>query len=107
METYSPSLQVIIDDCMVMNMSYLLLFHPCPELIFFYDKVRMQRVVWLNEHALSEYTAQRAELKLLRILPNCTISDLFRDFSLTFFLIECEISEQASRQVATEEIKKG
>ena len=44
-ETYSPSLQVIIDDCMVMNMSYLLLFHLCPELIFFYDKVRMQRVV--------------------------------------------------------------
>lgn len=41
-ETHSPSLQ---DDCLVMYMSYFLLFHPCPELIFFYDKVRMQRVV--------------------------------------------------------------
>ena len=34
--------------------------------------------------------------------------DLFRDLSLTFFSsIESEISEQASRQVVTEEPEKG
>ena len=32
--------------------------------------------------------------------------DLFRDFSLLFFVNLKEISEQASRQVATEELKK-
>ena len=35
------------------------------------------------------------------------MSDRFRDFSLVFFpLIESEISEQANRQIATEEPKK-
>ena len=47
---------------------------------------------------LYESTEHRAELKLSRHLPNCTVFDLFRDFSLVFFsLIESEISEQANR----------
>ena len=55
---------------------------------------------------LYESIEHRAELKLSPHLPNCTMFDLFRDFSLAFFpLIESEISEQASRQVATEETK--
>ena len=46
----------------------------------------------------------RAELKLSRHPPNCAMFDLFRDFVLAFFpIIESEISEQASRQVAIEE----
>ena len=56
---------------------------------------------------LYESTEHRAELKLSRHLPNCTVFDLFRDFSLAFFsLIESEILEQANRQVTTEEPKK-
>ena len=55
---------------------------------------------------LYESVEHRAELKLSRHLPNCTVSDLFRDFFLAS-LIESKISEQASRQVATEEPNKG
>ena len=56
---------------------------------------------------LYESIQYRAELKLSRRLPNCTMSDFLRDFSLVFFsLIEIEISEQASRQITTEEPKK-
>ena len=57
---------------------------------------------------LYESTEHRAELKLSRRLPNYTMFDLFWDFSLVFFsLIESEISEQANRQIATEEPNKG
>ena len=50
----------------------------------------------------------RTESKLSRHLLNCAMSDLFQDFSLAVFpLIESEISEQASRQAATEEPNKG
>ena len=57
---------------------------------------------------LYESMEHRAELKLSRHLSNCTMFDLFRDFFLAFFpIIESEISEQASRQVATEEPNKG
>ena len=57
---------------------------------------------------MSKSIEHRAKLKLSRHLPNCTMSDLFRDFSLVFFsLIESEISEQASRQIAIEELNKG
>ena len=57
---------------------------------------------WKN--ILYESIEHRAELKLSSHLPNCTMSYLFRDFSLAFFtIIESEISEQASRQVVTEE----
>ena len=51
---------------------------------------------------LLESIGHRAELKLSHHLPNSTMFDLFRDFFLAFFsIIESEISEQASRQVAT------
>ena len=57
---------------------------------------------------MSKSIEHRAKLKLSRHLPNCTMSDLFRDFSLVFFsLIEIEISEQASRQMAIEELNNG
>ena len=57
---------------------------------------------------MSKSIEHRAKLKLSRHLPNCTMSDLFRDFSLVFFsLIESEISEQASRQIAIEKLNKG
>ena len=58
---------------------------------------------------MSKSIEHRAKLKLSRHLPNCTMSDLFRDFSLVFFfsLIESEISEQASRQMAIEELNNG
>ena len=47
---------------------------------------------------LYESIEHRTELKLSRHLPNCTMSDLFRDFFLAFLsLIESEISEQASK----------
>ena len=53
----------------------------------------------------------KAELKLSSHLPDYVMSDLFRDFSLAFFFfflsIESEFSEQASRQVTTEEPNKG
>ena len=41
---------------------------------------------------------------LLPLLPNCTMFDHFPDFSLAIFA--CEISEQASWQMATEEPTK-
>ena len=57
---------------------------------------------------LYESIVHRTELKLSRHLPKCIMFDLFRDFFFAFFpIIESEISEQASRQVATEEPKKG
>ena len=34
---------------------------------------------------LYESVEHRAELKLSRHLPNCTVSDLFRDFFLALF----------------------
>ena len=44
------------------------------------------------------YIEHGTELKLSRHLPNCTMSDLFRDFFLAFLsLIESKISEQASK----------
>ena len=47
---------------------------------------------------MSPHVEHRTELKLSRHLPNCTMSDLFRDFFLAFLsLIESEISEQASK----------
>ena len=52
---------------------------------------------------LCESAEHTDELKLSRHLPNCTMSDLFLDFSL----IESKISEQASQQIATEEPNKG
>ena len=56
---------------------------------------------------LYESIEHRAELELSRHLPNCTMFDLFRNFSLAFFsLIESKLLAQASRQVATEEPKK-
>ena len=43
----------------------------------------------------------------VKIASSNFMSDRFRDFSLVFFpLIESEISEQANRQIATEEPKK-
>ena len=49
----------------------------------------------------------KAELKLSRHLSNCTVRP-FEGLLLTFFSIsESKISEQASRQVATEEPNKG
>ena len=57
---------------------------------------------------LYESKEHRTELKLSRHLPNYTMFDLFRDFFFSFFpIVESEISEQASRQVATEEPNKG
>ena len=51
---------------------------------------------------LYESIEHRAELKLSRHVPNCSMFDLFRDFYLVFFFItESEISERASGQVAT------
>ena len=42
------------------------------------------------------------------ILPICSMTDHFSDFSLAFFLLnESEISERASRLLATEELGKG
>ena len=53
---------------------------------------------------LYESIEHRAELKLSCHLPNYTMFNLFQEFFLAFFaIIESEISEQASRQVATEE----
>ena len=50
------------------------------------------RVYTLIEH--------RTELKLSCHLPNCTMSDLFRDFYLAFLsLIKSETSEKASRYI--------
>ena len=49
--------------------------------IKFGKKVRCR---WLKERALYQSTNQRAELKLLHHLPNCTMSNLFRDLSLAF-----------------------
>ena len=43
-------------------------------------------------NVLYQSTKQRAELKLSRHLPNCAMSDFFRDFSLAFFSL-IEISE--------------
>ena len=57
---------------------------------------------------LYESIVHRAELKLSLHPPNCTMFDLFWDFFLAVFpIIESEISEQASRQVATETPNKG
>ena len=42
------------------------------------------RCHWLKERAL-ESIEHRTELKLSRHLPNCTMSDLLRDFFLAFF----------------------
>ena len=70
---------------------------------WYYNKVRIERAPsWLKERALSE-------LKLPRHLPNYTLSDLFREFSLLSFfsVIESEISEQASLQVTKEGPYKG
>ena len=56
---------------------------------------------------LYESIEHKAELKLSRRLPNCTMSDFLREFSQFFFsLIESEISEQASLQITKEEPKK-
>ena len=56
---------------------------------------------------LYESIEHKAELKLSRRLPNCTMSDFLREFSLFLFsLIESEISEQASLQITKEEPKK-
>ena len=60
---------------------------------------------WLKSNMANRICVlQKKKKKLSRHLPNCTMSDLFQD-SLAFFrrLIESEISEQASRQVATGE----
>ena len=38
---------------------------------------------WKN--VIYQSTKHRAELKLSRRMPNCTMFDLFRDFSLVFF----------------------
>ena len=47
-------------------------------------------------------------IELSRHLPNWTMSNLSRDFSLAFFsFIENEISEQANRQLVTEQPNKG
>ena len=47
------------------------------------------------------------ELKLSRHLPNCTASDHFLVFFLALFsLFKSDFSEQARRQIATEEPKK-
>ena len=50
----------------------------------------------------------RAEQKLSRHLPNCIacVRPLLKLLASFFSIIESEISEQASRQVATEEPKK-
>ena len=50
------------------------------------------------------YIEHRAELKLSRHLPNCTISGTF--LHVFFFFFESEISEQSSRQIALEEPKQ-
>ena len=56
---------------------------------------------------LYESIEHRAELKLSRHLPNCNVRP-FAGLLFSFFsIIESEISEQASRQVATEEPNKG
>ena len=56
------------------------------------------RAVIAWKSVLYESIEHRTELKLSRHLPNCTMSDLFRDFFLAFLsLIESEISEQASK----------
>ena len=48
------------------------------------------------------------ELKLSRHLPNCTVSDHFLVFFLALFsLFKSDFSEQARRQIATEEPNKG
>ena len=66
-----------------------------------YNKVRIAVISWTS--ALSEYKHE-AQPKLSRYLPNCTMCDHFPDISQGFFSsTESEISEQASRQVATEE----
>ena len=56
-----------------------------------------------------ESIGHRAELKLSRHLPNCIVCYLFPGLLSSFFfgLIESEISEQESRQLATEEPNKG
>ena len=55
---------------------------------------------------LYESIEHRAELKLSPHLPNCTMFDFLPGLLSGFFsLIESEISEQASRQVATKETK--
>ena len=56
---------------------------------------------------LYEKIEHRAELKLSRHLPNCTVRPFPGLLSSFFSIIESEISEQASRHVATEESSKG
>ena len=53
---------------------------------------------WLKERESNKSREHRAELKLSRHLPNCIMSDLFRDFFPAFLsLIESEIAERASK----------
>ena len=55
---------------------------------------------------LYEKIEHRAELKLSRHLPNCTVRPFPGLLSSFFPIIESELSEQGSRQVATEEPTK-
>ena len=64
------------------------------------------RVVIGWKSVLKKSTMYKAELKLSRHLPDCAVRSFPGLFFSFFWLIESEFSEQASRQVATEEPKK-
>ena len=56
------------------------------------------RAVIGYKSVLYESIEHSTELKLSPHLPNCTMSDVFRDFFLAFLsLIESEISERTSK----------
>ena len=55
------------------------------------------RVVISWKSVLYESREHRAELKLSRHLPNCSMFDLFRDFSLCFFF-QTKVCLQARRR---------
>ena len=61
----------------------------------------------LKQGTLEENGTKRKRAKAVTPTAKCTISNLFPEFTLAFFLlIVGEISEQASRQIATEELNK-
>ena len=71
-----------------------------------YNKVGMCHALSFVETGYS-FGTKRKRAKAVTPTAKCTISDLFPEFTLAFFLlIEGEISEQASRQIATEELNK-
>ena len=60
---------------------------------------------WLKERVLSDYKNRRWAKA---VTPIFTMSDHFANLSINFFsLIESEISEQASREITTEELYRG